>query len=74
VNCIAPGDILIETNKHIGEQTRDLGISGKYFRKIPSGRRGTPEEIGTVAAFLASEEASYIHGETIVVDGGFLIY
>ena len=37
---------------------------------IPMGRGGEPREIGSVAAFLASEEASYVDGTSIVVDGG----
>jgi len=50
------------------------GVSGKYFREIPLGRRGTPEEIASAAVFLASDESSYIQGATLLVDGGFLIY
>jgi NAD(P)-dependent dehydrogenase (short-subunit alcohol dehydrogenase family) len=38
------------------------------------GRRGLPEEIGKAAVFLASDDASFVHGTTFIVDGGFLIY
>ena len=38
------------------------------------GRRGEPAEIGPTAVFLASDDSSYITGETIIIDGGFLIY
>jgi NAD(P)-dependent dehydrogenase (short-subunit alcohol dehydrogenase family) len=41
---------------------------------IPLGRPGRPEELGTVAVFLASEASSYITGDTILVDGGYTIY
>ena len=74
VNGIAPGDILTETNANVQNEAKERGISGDFFRKIPLSRRGSPEDIGRVAAFLASDDASYITGETIVVDGGFLIY
>ena len=74
VNCIAPGDIEIQTNREVLTDLRAMGVSGDYFRRIPAGRRGSPEEIGKVAAFLACDDSRYIVGETIVVDGGFLLY
>ncbi|MFV0390033.1 MAG: SDR family NAD(P)-dependent oxidoreductase [Pyrinomonadaceae bacterium] len=74
VNAIAPGDILTETSERIVEEKMEDGYSNKYLRKIPLDRRGKPSEIGKTAVFLASDDASYITGETIVVDGGFLIY
>ncbi|MCD6147322.1 MAG: SDR family oxidoreductase [Thermoplasmata archaeon] len=45
---------------------------GKYAEPIPAGRLGMPEEIGYLAAFLSSEQASYINGAMIPVDGGRL--
>ena len=41
--------------------------------KIPLGRAGTPEEVAAVASFLCSDEASYIHGASLVVDGGQIL-
>lgn len=61
VNCIGPGWIETESS---GE---DEIVAGRY---TPAGRAGTPDEIGHVAVFLASEEASYLTGQLIVVDGG----
>jgi len=61
VNCIGPG--WIET----GSSSQAEITAGRH---TPAGRPGTPEEIGHVAVFLASEEASYINGQMIVVDGG----
>jgi NAD(P)-dependent dehydrogenase (short-subunit alcohol dehydrogenase family) len=74
VNCVAPGLIETETNTEVHDEMRNRGITGRYFRPIPLNRVGTPHEIGSVVVFLASEDSSYISGETIVVDGGFLIY
>ncbi len=74
VNCVAPGDILTDRSANVRTDAQQLGVSGKYFRAIPMGRPGTPEEIGKTVLFLASDDASYLTGETIVVDGGFLIY
>jgi glucose 1-dehydrogenase len=42
-------------------------------RRIPWGRLGRPEDIGRAVAFLASDEADYITGATLRVDGGFLL-
>lgn len=61
VNSIGPG--WIQTDSSSGAEI----TAGKY---TPVGRPGTPEEIGHVAVFLASEEASYLTGQLIVVDGG----
>lgn len=61
VNSIGPGWIETESS------SQSEIVAGKY---TPVGRPGTPEEIGHVAVFLASEEASYVTGQLIVVDGG----
>lgn len=74
VNAIALGDIRTETSENVVQDKKERGFSGNYVRKIPLGRRGESFEIGPTAVFLASDDSSYITGETIVVDGGFLIY
>ena len=61
VNAVAPGWIAT------GSQTEDEKRQGL---STPMGRSGTPEEVASVIAFLVSKEASYITGQTIVVDGG----
>jgi 3-oxoacyl-[acyl-carrier protein] reductase len=61
VNCIGPGWI------HTASSSQAEITAGKY---TPVGRPGRPEEIGHVAVFLASDEASYLTGQMIVVDGG----
>jgi NAD(P)-dependent dehydrogenase (short-subunit alcohol dehydrogenase family) len=69
VNAICPGYIKTPTTKQIYEADSD----GSYVRdtlRVPLERWGRPEEIGTVAAFLASDDASFISGQAIVADGG----
>jgi NAD(P)-dependent dehydrogenase (short-subunit alcohol dehydrogenase family) len=74
VNAIAPGDIHTPASADIVADLKTSGASGKFVRITPLGRRGTPEEIGRVVAFLVSEDASFITGATLLVDGGFLAY
>jgi NAD(P)-dependent dehydrogenase (short-subunit alcohol dehydrogenase family) len=71
VNAIAPGAIRTDHTAPLFD-TPDYreGIS----KGVPLGRAGTPDEVAETVAFLASESSSYINGETIVVDGGFLAY
>lgn len=74
VNSIAPGDIHTEQSDRPREDAVGRGATGRFFRDTPLDRRGTPEEIGRVAVFLASDEASFVTGATWLVDGGFLGY
>ncbi len=71
VNSIGPGAIATPINltaRDTPEEVADL------LRLIPYGRVGEPEDIGKVAAWLASDEADYITGTTIFADGGMLLY
>jgi glucose 1-dehydrogenase len=70
VNGIAPGAIATDMNKDILEDEQKRKEEEK---KIPVHRIGQPEEIAKVAVFLASEDASYITGATIYVDGGLTL-
>lgn len=76
VNTVCPGNVLTKRQKEIAAvRAREQNISYEdYLRQvaasIPAGRLGKPEEIGTVIAFLASEQASYINGVNLLVDGG----
>jgi 3-oxoacyl-[acyl-carrier protein] reductase len=66
VNGVEPGNILTEGMK----MHRSLGFIQSMEDAVPLGRLGTPRDIANAVLFLASDEASYITGTTIVVDGG----
>ncbi|KAF9529432.1 hypothetical protein CPB83DRAFT_852675 [Crepidotus variabilis] len=70
VNSICPG--LIETGMTGAtfEYARQKGSAGKIGQLNPLGRYAVPEEIATVAVFLASDDSSYVNGQNIAVDGG----
>jgi 3-oxoacyl-[acyl-carrier protein] reductase len=71
VNNIAPGLILTDRVKEVLPKDVDHDQAIKDRAKtIPAGRIGKPEELGALVAFLASEQAAYISGTTIQVDGG----
>lgn len=65
VNAIAPGIIVTDMTADIPETRR-----AKQLAAIPMGRFGTPEEVAGVVRFLASDDASWITGQTLCVDGG----
>ena len=68
VNCVAPGVIDTEMNGHLSQA--DLDALGE---ETPLGRIGTPEEAARAMVFLASEASSFITGQGLGVDGGFVI-
>ena len=68
INGIEPGNISTE-----GFDDRPVEIIQSLIKAIPMGRFGTPEDVAYAALFLASDEAKYITGETIVVDGGQIL-
>lgn len=68
VNAIAPGTTFTERIADIMKKTKFS--EREYARRIPLGRLGSPVEIANVVAFLASDQASFINGATLVVDGG----
>lgn len=73
VNAIAPGSIEFPGGIWDQRRTSDPKLYQGTLRSIPWGRFGKPEEIATVAVFLASDMASWVTGQTITVDGGQLL-
>jgi len=65
VNAVAPGFILTDMTKVLSDSAKE-----QFTKSIPMGRGGDPEEVANVIAFLCSDEASYITGEVIRIDGG----
>ena len=68
VNAIAPGMFESVLTQQIPSEVKE-----KFIARIPLKRIGNPEEIGSLAAFLASDEAAYITGQTFFMDGGLSI-
>ena len=64
-NAIAPGFIETDMTAVLSDE-----LKGKFVESIPAGRAGTPRDVAGAAVFLASENASYIQGQVIAVDGG----
>ncbi len=67
-NAVAPGFIQTEMTAKLPEE-----LKKKMLEAIPLGKLGTPQDIAKVCLFLASEESSYITGQTITVDGGMVM-
>ncbi len=78
VNAIAPGGIATPgsaaplVGSGMTQEQMDAMMAG-FTAKIPMGRMGDPDDIGKVAAFLASSASDYMTGEIVVVDGGYLL-
>ena len=70
VNAICPGLIETGMTRPIFEFARARGTEGKIGQLNPLGRHGLPAEIAATALFLASDDASYVNGQAIAVDGG----
>ncbi len=65
VNCLAPGFIETAMTNALPDAVRDDALA-----RVPMGRFGTPQDIGAAAVYLASDEASYVTGQTLTVAGG----
>lgn len=71
VNAVCPGLIRTRLND---EYLADPAFLAEYFKRIPQGRFGKPDEVAGCFVFLASDDASFITGTTLVVDGGQLTF
>lgn len=71
VNAIAPGATATPINEAWTEDAEKRAVVESH---IPMGRTGTPEEMAAAAAFLASDDAAYITGQTLYIDGGLTLY
>ena len=71
VNALCPGYIRTPLNEAVSASIGGAGFETAYARdRIPLGRAGQPEEVAAAYAFLASDDASFIHGAALVIDGG----
>lgn len=68
VNAVLPGNVVTEGLTDLGEEYHE-----KMASSIPMGKLGTVEDIGNAALFLATDEAGYITGQSIIVDGGQIL-
>ena len=69
VNAIAPGYIATDNTQALQDDAQRYKA---ILERIPAGRWGTPEDFGGPAVFLASDAGNYVHGEVLVVDGGWM--
>lgn len=72
VNSLVPGPIETNIRRHLPEETR-RAFETAVVGMVPLGRIGTPEEAAAVALFLLSDEASFVSGSQVAVDGGMMM-
>jgi len=70
VNCIGPGDVETPLNRHL---LQDPVYLKSRIDQTPAGRVGQPKDIAPGAVYLASDEAEWVHGITLFIDGGLII-
>lgn len=68
INAVAPGFITSDMTESLADDLKE-----SYLAQIPVGRFGRPDEVAKVVAFLAGDDAAYINGQTIAVDGGMVM-
>jgi 3-oxoacyl-[acyl-carrier protein] reductase len=65
VNTVAPGFVPVERHADVPDEVKDA-----YLASVPAGRMGTPADIAHAVSFLVSDDAGFVTGQRIVVDGG----
>ncbi|MFC7021195.1 MULTISPECIES: SDR family NAD(P)-dependent oxidoreductase [Haloarcula] len=73
VNAIGPGQIATEFIDGWSEEAPEKAATDGLIKPVPAGRAGTPEDIAGAALYLASDDADYVTGEVLMVDGGWRI-
>jgi NAD(P)-dependent dehydrogenase (short-subunit alcohol dehydrogenase family) len=74
VNAVAPGHIATEFVEGWTEEAKQTIADDEMIKPVPLGRAGLPEDIAGAFLYLASEEASYVTGELVTVDGGWSVF
>jgi NAD(P)-dependent dehydrogenase (short-subunit alcohol dehydrogenase family) len=74
VNAIAPGQIATEMTEGWADEAREKIADGELIKPVPLGRAGMPEDLAPAYLYLASEQASYVTGEMLQVDGGWQVF
>jgi 3-oxoacyl-[acyl-carrier protein] reductase len=69
VNAVAPGFIESDMTAALSPE-----LTAAYLQRIPAGRLGRPEEVAAAVAYLVSDDAAYVNGQTLVVDGGLVMH
>lgn len=74
VNAVAPGQIATEFVEGWTEEATEKAANNELVKPVPLGRAGTPEDVAPAYLYLASEEAGYVTGELLFVDGGWGVF
>jgi len=74
VNAVAPGQIATEMTDGWADEAREKVANDELVKPVPLGRAGTPADIAPAYLYLASEQAGYVTGEMLQVDGGWQVF
>lgn len=74
VNAVAPGQIATEMVEGWSDEARHAAANDELIKPVPLGRAGSPADVAGAALFLASDDASYVTGEILYVDGGWQVF
>jgi enoyl-[acyl-carrier protein] reductase III len=73
VNAVNPGFIETDSSRFYAGPEYETRVKAEWTAKTPAGRLGTPDEVADVITFLTSERASFVYGQTLIVDGGLTL-